>query len=434
MQSSERDSSKSRVRRQVKCSTAPRGTRSVAGRRFSKLQRIAKNSLAAGISTVLMLLAIEVGARLLFGAEPFLPGFMEEHRTIFYAPKPSAKGFLYIKDGPNTLSTIECNISSQGLRNREVGPKQEKELRILMSGDSFTMGFGLTSTQTISSQLERMLRTHVPINEIVTVVNGGVVGYSPWQERVFMNERGLPLQPDIVVLQLFPQNDVDGSLEQNGEFLRSYNTAWKKHLRERKLLNSWPSRVEFWMRQHSGAYRVILKSNGNTFFFSEFLRYFDPNSSLPSFPQSLNRPFNVEANLRREYPELNRGWNLYERSILEMKEECEKRGVEFVAYAIPARHEITQEGWDLLISHVKDPSQYERGKPIRRTEEICLSNDIAYIDVANAIKSRDNPNELYFKFDAHLNVDGARFVAERITEYLVNNLPPRLRQTLEAER
>ncbi|HOH52545.1 MAG TPA: hypothetical protein PLI98_17595 [Candidatus Hydrogenedentes bacterium] len=78
----------------------------------------------------------------------------------------------------------------------------------------------------------------------VTVINCGVGGYAPWQERMFLRKRGFPLEPDLVVLQLFPGNDVAGSYSRAGKRLEAFDEEWEVRLRDYRRQREIPFRLE----------------------------------------------------------------------------------------------------------------------------------------------------------------------------------------------
>lgn len=102
----------------------------------------------------------------------------------------------------------DIRVNAQGLRDdREFGPKSPGTVRILMIGDSFTMGVGVAADATLARQLERALVATGTAP--VEVVNAGVPGYGTRQEVAQLEARGLAWSPDLVLLVMFVGNDVD---------------------------------------------------------------------------------------------------------------------------------------------------------------------------------------------------------------------------------
>jgi hypothetical protein len=82
--------------------------------------------------------------------------------------------------------------------------KQPGEFRIIVLGSSFTVSAGVDFPDIYTSRLERRLRRAHPK---VQVINLAVGGYHPIQQALVLEEVGLALQPDLVLVGLFPSND-----------------------------------------------------------------------------------------------------------------------------------------------------------------------------------------------------------------------------------
>lgn len=100
-----------------------------------------------------------------------------------YEPKP---GITVELDG------INYSINKDGFRDKEYS-LEKNNTRIIVLGDSVTMGQGVEIEQTFPKLIEQDL-------ENTDVINLGVIGYSTFQEVAFFKEKGLKYKPDIVVL------------------------------------------------------------------------------------------------------------------------------------------------------------------------------------------------------------------------------------------
>jgi len=95
---------------------------------------------------------------------------------------------------------LTVSINSQGLRDREIPLRKEPgEYRIFIAGDSNTFGTGLSPEDTSSKQLERLLKDAYPGRK-VTVINGGVYGYTVPQGYFLFREVGLGYHPDLLIV------------------------------------------------------------------------------------------------------------------------------------------------------------------------------------------------------------------------------------------
>ena len=88
--------------------------------------------------------------------------------------------------------------NSLGYRNPEIGPKRGK--RLLFLGDSITFGQGVNEEWTFVRLLENLARAQ---GENWETVNGAVEGLGTNGELAVLNETGLALKPDGVVLDFY---------------------------------------------------------------------------------------------------------------------------------------------------------------------------------------------------------------------------------------
>jgi lysophospholipase L1-like esterase len=103
---------------------------------------------------------------------------------------------------------FEFRTNELGLR-RDIAtaiPKPHALRRVLVLGDSQTDGY-VANPESFSALLEASLRGALA-TDAVEVLNAGVSGYSPVQEKAWYETHGAELAPDVVVLVLYAGNDV----------------------------------------------------------------------------------------------------------------------------------------------------------------------------------------------------------------------------------
>ena len=125
---------------------------------------------------------------------------------------------------------VVYKINSFGLRDREYPfDRKPNTFRILALGDSFTEGHGVEIEQTFVKILERKLNKASIDGIVYEVINGGIGGYSPILEYLFLSKRALGFNPDLVIL-FYDLNDlkddhdyeVTADFDKNGLPLRCY--------------------------------------------------------------------------------------------------------------------------------------------------------------------------------------------------------------------
>ncbi len=121
-------------------------------------------------------------------------------------PHPD-RGWRLRRNVVGSDADVITGTNSLGLRGPEVPqPKPAGEFRVLFAGDSVTFGYGLSGEQTLPAQVGMRLRRQFT-GRTIRCINAGVSGYTTWQELDYLENDGLALKPDLVILQ-FSLNDI----------------------------------------------------------------------------------------------------------------------------------------------------------------------------------------------------------------------------------
>ncbi len=384
-------------------------------------RRFAATALLLLLSAGLSLGVLETGARILELAPEYphyYPHF-KKHPEYIITLNPNTRVHFPFHPTRGVTEDFFVEISSQGLRDREYGPKEEGEFRILMLGDSYAHGHGLDWEEAPPQALEQRLHQSGFTN--VTVINAGVTGTGPWQQRGFLRERGFPLEPDLVLHQIFLGNDILDTVIGQGGVLDTYEPWFMQNLLFYRHRPAWQIKIEHWLTSHSHAYSALLHAAGSrkgVVWLMDQLRPFS-KPDYPELPPPAPRPFYTEASLEEWYPELEEGWELMQADVLGTKEDCVERGVEYAVFLVSGLYTWCDNAWNEAMNAVEDGSVYERGKEIRVAKAFFEEQDLPYVPLNAALAEHPNPANLYFPFDMHFNAEGARFVAQVIEDYLV---------------
>jgi len=132
---------------------------------------------------------------------------MQEGRLYEYSAQ--SKRFKLMKPlADMRIFGARVQTNDQGFRDRQanIPAKQPGEFRIVVLGDSFTFGPGVEYEHLYTSLLgSRLARSHPEVK----VINLAVEGYNIIQYEAVLEEVGLRLKPDLVLLALFPVNDFE---------------------------------------------------------------------------------------------------------------------------------------------------------------------------------------------------------------------------------
>jgi hypothetical protein len=110
---------------------------------------------------------------------------------------------------------LDCRFRGVEVRTNAFGwrgeaprqPKPPNGFRVLGLGDSVLFGWGVAVDQTGCVALQRELAAALP-TKVVEVIDTGVPGYNTVMEAAVLRERGLALQPDVVIVD-WVGNDLD---------------------------------------------------------------------------------------------------------------------------------------------------------------------------------------------------------------------------------
>ena len=373
-------------------------------------------SVAGGIllaaSLVVSMATAELLTRAWFGSPNPLPVDPHGERTLTL--RPSSKGSFPVQISESRQTMVPYHTSSIGLRDREYSDKASGEIRVALLGDSMTMGWGLGDHETISSRLEALLNRER--DGRISVINAGQFGYGPTQLLSLLTEKVLPLEPDVVVLQVFMGNDLADSARSAGFRLRTYNkrAELEAELAARDKIPCY--RASRWLREKSGVYQLIASALGRAapICFGKTLR---AGMSPIRIEPPEERPHWLESNLREWYPELNRAWDLASSSIGRIHRLCEAHGIEFFVYSLPSLTDVSEARFREA-TRAASPNRYRFRKALQLSENLFADSDFNWIDVPMALLAPLDPAGSFLPWDGHLTEIGARRTAQALAAYL----------------
>jgi hypothetical protein len=131
----------------------------------------------------------------------------------------SSVGLRSLPDGkpiepeiPSKKYFVRNSFNALGCRDRDYPiPRPGGTTRILILGDSFTMGVGVKEEDTIAKKLESLLNNEADTTaskRSYEVINCGVSGYGTHEERLFYQLFGEKYEPDVVLLVMIWNDDM----------------------------------------------------------------------------------------------------------------------------------------------------------------------------------------------------------------------------------
>ena len=127
---------------------------------------------------------------------PALNRTMQPDASLFWALRPNFREMVFGRIHGVAIDFL-VTTNALGLRGGAV-PDRGQATRVLAIGDSCTFGIGVADDATWPAQMEQVLN-RTPDGRGYQVINAGVPGYTAFQGLRYLAERGLALEPDIVV-------------------------------------------------------------------------------------------------------------------------------------------------------------------------------------------------------------------------------------------
>ena len=169
--------------------------------------KIVSNLLATLIGVAVAVLCMEVAVRAFF--DDGMQFDLEMWKYALEVKGISSDPLIGHNHRPNRqafLMGVQFDTNSKGLRDREFSYENPPgRLRIMMLGDSFTVGWGAKFDETFPKRIERMYADRGIQAE---AINTGVGNYNTIQEVEYYLREGYKYNPDIVVLN-FTFNDAE---------------------------------------------------------------------------------------------------------------------------------------------------------------------------------------------------------------------------------
>lgn len=355
------------------------------------------------ISTLVAYVVIDVVAGWLL-IEPLSPPLVpDEYRHHRLVPNSRAEfrqqDFAYVQ-----------RVNNLGLRGVDITPdKPAATYRILMLGDSFTMGKGVKDDETFSAVLQQSLHQKLATCQDmqVEVLNGGVDSYAPVLSFIQLKRDLTPLQPDLVFLNLdvsdltqesaYRRQAVRG---EGGEIVAVPQRSGTKSNFDR--FRDWTGRNLFFTRL---ALFYVNRAMGHR-------EITVRNVVMEADPEIVAHTLVGDTVDRRQQ------WLDIFDSISRIKAHAEKHGMQFVLTIYPWPHQLSDSEWvpgrDLFMPRGARPSN----QSLNTIRELAATNGIELLDLYPAFRAQAGGERLYFKHDMHFTAAGHRAMAQGLEDYL----------------
>lgn len=224
------------------------------------------------------------------------------------------------------------HTNSVGLRNVDEVDPDPAVFRVLAVGDSFTYGIYVHNHETYPARLEEHLNQRGGRRRF-QVFNAGVPGYTVEDTIAYLRDKGLALEPDLVVLGFYTNDIFDFyppvralygrsvALENAGRAVRPISPLRAALLEHLALFNLW---------------HIWRGSDGTS-------NFIDINRVTPTI-EGLGERYRHLTFLDPDHPDYAFEWNQYEQSFRELAALLAAEGIPLILVAFPDLAQLPPEG------------------------------------------------------------------------------------------
>ncbi len=296
---------------------------------------------ALGMGITLSILILEVTLRMLGVG---FPNFFESDFHCGSRLRKSTNG-VWTSEGFGHV-----RINSLGFRGQEISPEKPPGVfRICVLGDSFIEALQVDESETFCVQLQALLNSAPSSGSAspeIEVINCGVSGYGTAQELLMLQNYVMPLRPDVVLLAIFPENDIrNNSRILDGAETRPYFTVAESG----ELVPDFTFRTSHPWRVGNSRYERIKANIVNRFrvlqLAQEIKRPKPANLAKPPsvhsiLTSSVNDAWYIYREPKSPQSPEEQAWSVTERLLQEMTLECQKNSVKLMAFNVPTPMQI----------------------------------------------------------------------------------------------
>lgn len=388
-------------------------------------RRLRRRLAAVGFGLVLTASVVEVGARLML-TPPSYHNNMPLDRVLGYQKRPGLIATSYDEHGEVRIQT-----NSSGFRGRDLPSAPDPSaFRTLFVGDSFLHAAAIRDEDLMPEVLVRCLAERGVATEAYVTASSD---FGTAQELLLLRRHAPAIRPDVVVLALYPANDVANNCfelcgktsARTGDYLRPYLVPTDAG----ELEITYANPIRAFLRRHLRSFAVLehrvltmAEERGR-----DWPRMWPAGKTLTQRLRSGQAP--------RERYELFRdhaqdhvweiAWKRTERLLLAFRDETSRIGAQLVVLVIPKNDQVQNDGYchyiDMLCRMLTDHSLHdvvdwnlpeERLHAFFRREGI----DAVFLleDLRQALRKT---SALVYGADLHLAARGHRIAGERVAEW-----------------
>ena len=318
--------------------------------------------------------------------------------------------------------------------------KPADTFRILFLGDSFVHAVQVTESATAHQVLENRLNESESGNgQSFELISSGVVNWGTNQELVYYRRQGRQFQPDLVLLLVYLGNDFQDSLPGNVLTVNGLNCYAPYFALCADGLNPTPlayapgiSRIE---NNCKPLRRTLINGAGKLYQYSRLYRQLEPLivAYSPRQEYGQNYPLAFTAlYFPNEEPELEKGYQIAQATIAQLRQEVEADGSQFAVAVISPwpviqLNTLSPAEQDVFLRDNPTFAQAQIDRPNQHMAQFLDSQHIPYIDLTEPLVNYSQTHQripLYITGEGHWTAEGNQVVADVLAEWITTELLP----------
>ncbi len=367
------------------------------------IRKILTNTTVFMVSIVVALLLGEFLIRVAAPQKLYrFPKYMfVNHDQADYALAPNFHGVSKTAEYKTDIATNSAGIRDEREFDTE---KPDRTLRIVAIGDSFTMGVGVQRDESFLALAEHSLSERMSEHN-VEIVNLGVPGHRTAQSIALLNDKGLPLNPDIVILNFYVGNDItQNASPTNSQVVDGYIRGMR---RSSGIL---PGGIRDFLQMNSHLYQLIWPIQR---------RIFEPDYE-EKLLASQRRRFEIYSDEQSWDSDL---WQPTFDLLAQLKQIAADADALLLVTVIPEDIQLSDDRWVQAESMVSDgANQYDRTKPMTVAMNLCERLELTCLNMLPGLLEPGlAAEEVYFQVDGHWTAEGNKIAGRLLADFVESN-------------
>ncbi len=328
--------------------------------------------------------------------------------------------------GATFAHPVRIAFNSMGFRDREhVLEKPSGTVRILLLGDSMLEAVQVPFEETFYYRLEQQLNA-LGDDRRYELINLGVGDFGTAQEYLALHHYGARYRPDLIILSVFPLNDLTNNQIRYADCYGSRNDRYRPYfvLRHGMLRQTSVEPWRTFLRRYLKAYGVCERWHDT------WMQRREQHGGWPSRKEQRYQRIQQAGwtdlglyvyALPADYPTYwCEAWDITKALILKTRDESQKYGAAFLAVVIPWEWQLSPDRWAQFIRGDPNRQKFARGReePERMLSAFFQEHGIDHLIMLP--RFAEHP-ETWAYIDGHLNHEGHRVLAESLFQLCKEN-------------